>query len=135
MATGQLPFSVTVQGTGDLSSKQYYLMALSTAGRAAAATARGQSVDGVNLSKSTATGNQMELAVLGVTKVAAGDSSAMANAIVYGTRLISSSIGQAVPSTANVGNHIVGYALDNLSTGSTGIIRACLIPNAMSSSA
>lgn len=134
MATDQNNFSITVQGSGDLSAKQYFLMALTTAGQAAAVAARGGMADGVNVSKSTATGNQMELVVQGVTKCAAGDSSGTATAIVYGTKLISSSVGQAVASTIAIGDHTIGWALDNLSTGSTGVIRICFAPNAMSSS-
>jgi len=67
--------------------------------------------------------------ILGVTKVAAGDSSAMAVGILVGTQLEASSIGQAIPSTAGQISHAgCGYALQPLATGSTGIISMFAIP-------
>ena len=91
---------------------------------------RGAKMTGVYQHNSTAqeAGSVM---VTGVTKMAAGDSSAMDNAITAGLRVVASSIGQAVPSTV-AGQHVVGIALEPLTTGSTGIIAVLLTPGAIS---
>ena len=119
-------FDWTLPASGDLSSDQYKLMDASTAGQLRVATARGQRVEGVGLSKSTAAGISHKYRFFGITKVAAGDSSAMENAIQFGTPLISSSKGQAVPSTDNIGDFVIGHALEDLSSDSTGTITAMI---------
>lgn len=128
-------FSLTRRSSGDTSSYQYRLMALSTTNAndgCVLATARGQLVHGVWQNNATAA-EYGKLKVAGVSKVAAGDSSAMETGITEGTLLKASSIGQAVPSTAGTVNPLViGYALEALSTGSTGIIAAMIIPALLS---
>lgn len=128
---------ITRKSSGDTSSYQYRLFALSTtntADGAILATARGQKVDGVWQNNSTAA-EFGKLRVIGVSKVAAGDSSDMETAIAPGTLLKASSIGQAVPSTAGTVNpHAFGFALEALSTGSTGIIAAVVLPALVSTS-
>ncbi len=69
--------------------------------------------------------------VLGVTKMVAGDSSGMANAITLGTRVVASSVGTAVPSTA-AGQHVIGIAYGTLAASATGIIPVALTIGAIS---
>lgn len=71
----------------------------------------------------------------GVSKVAAGDSSAMDTAITEGSLLTVSSVGQAVPATSGSRLYIGGIALEGLTTGSTGIIAATVFPPYVLSSA
>ena len=127
-------FDFTLPANADLSTEQYHLVDFTTDGKLRVATARGQRCHGVVQDKSTASGNASKFRFGGMSKVAAGDSSAMDNAIVFGTPLISSSVGQAVPTTDGLGDFIIGFAFGNLSTGSTGIIPAMLTLAGQSSS-
>ena len=123
----------TVKSSGDMSDHQYKAVQLSTANDADGAivvATRGGLVDGIWKDNSTAaTPGSMQ--VLGFAKVAAGDSSAMPSAITRGTRLVASSVGQAVPSTA-AGQKLIGISYSNLGTGSTGLITAFLTIGAIS---
>lgn len=122
-----------VESSGDVSSDQYKAIQFSTAnddnGFVLTAT-RGGTVDGVLQGNSTLATAE-EVMCYGVSKLAAGDSSAMENAINFGTRVVASSQGQAVPSTG-AGQHLIGISLGTLSTGSTGIIPVLLTVGAIS---
>lgn len=136
--------AITLDSSGDLSSSQYFLTTMSTAsadtagpqtfGRTSIVATRGAFVLGSIQDNSTATGFSTKVAVLGVSKVAAGDTSAMENAITFGTPLISSSVGRAVPSTANIGDYVFGRSLAVLATGATATITVLLTHQGMSSS-
>lgn len=116
-----------LESSGDVSDDQYKAVQFSTTngdnGMILTAT-RGGTVDGVLQGNST-TATSLGVMVYGVSKVVAGDSSAMENAISFGTRLVASSQGHAVPSTG-AGQHLIGISLGTLSTGSTGIIPVLL---------
>lgn len=123
-----------IASSGDMTGNQYKAVALSTAngemGAAVVAT-RGGPVHGVWQDNSTvATAGAIR--VHGVSKILAGDSSGMENAITLGTKLVASSQGHAVPSTA-AGQQLIGIAYGSLSTGSTGIIPVLLTLGAISS--
>lgn len=126
-------FDVTLLSSGDMSSKQFTAVAASTTnavdGCVATAT-RGGAVTGIYQNNST-TAEAGKVRVHGVSKVIAGDSSGMANAITVGGTVVASSKGYAVPSTG-AGQHLIGIALEGLSTGSTGIISVLLTPGAIS---
>lgn len=115
---------LTLKSSGDMSSNQYKAVRASTTnadGGCTVVAARGGLATGVYLDDSTAA-TFGRVARSGIVKMLAGDSSAMDTAITQGLPVVASSQGQAVPSTA-AGQHRIGYALDSLSTGSTGIIR------------
>lgn len=126
MASEEILQSITLPASADLSSNQYELATGTTAAQASVVATRGGNVLGVLQDKSTAAGIAAELGVGGVTKVVAGDSSGMENAIAFMSPLISSSQGRAVPSTQALSNYVWGRALEPLATGSTGIIRALI---------
>lgn len=123
----------SLKSSGDMSSNQYRAVQFSTTNAedgAVLVAARGARVDGVWQDNSTET-TFGKVRLLGVSKVAAGDSSAMENAISLGTSLIASSNGHAVPSTA-ANLPLIGKSLGTLSTGSTGVISVFLTPGARS---
>src|SRR6185369_6193525 len=108
----------------DMSGNQYKAVAASSVnndGGCVVVATRGGKVTGVFLDNSSAQTNG-RVARGGVVKLQAGDSSGMDIAITQGLVVVASSKGQAVPSTGS-GQHRIGFALDSLSTGSTGIIR------------
>lgn len=120
--------SISRKATGDMSSNQYQCVLASSsdaAGEIAVVAVRGGHVTGVVQDKSTAAGLASKVAISGVSKVAAGDSSGMENAITEGAFVMASSLGQAVPTTAAT-LHIFGMALEPLATGTTGIISILL---------
>lgn len=121
MAFEEILSTVTLQADEDLSSKQYFLGALSTDGQFKVATARGQTTFGINQEKSTAAGISTRIGVFGISKVAAGDTSA-GSAIVPGDMLMSSSVGRAVPTTLNIGDLVCGTAVTGLAASVTGTI-------------
>lgn len=122
-----------VLSSGDMTSNQYRAVQLSTTNNADGAiltATRGGAVNGVWQDNSTvATAGAMM--VLGVSKLAAGDSSGGTGAITRGTVLVASSAAQAVPSTG-AGQHVIGYSLGNLSSDSTGTIPVMLTIGAIS---
>lgn len=128
-------FDLTFLSSGDMSSNQFVAVQASTTnavdGCTVVATRGGQAI-GVYQNNSTQS-EAGKVRVHGVTKMIAGDSSGMANAITVGAGVVASSKGYAVPSTAN-GQFLVGIALEGLSTGSTGIISVLLTPGALSTS-
>lgn len=122
-------FDLSLKSSGDMSSNQYRIVKASTTNAVDSATrvaTRGGALTGVWQDNSTAT-TFGKVLVGGVSKVAAGDSSAMENAINAGDYVVASSVGQAVPSTAS-DQHVLGQALESLSTGSTGIIAVLINP-------
>lgn len=121
MAYEEILQSITLAADEDLSSKQYFFVAVSTDGQAKVVATRGATAIGVNQEKSTAAGISTRIGVYGVTKVAAGDTSAGA-AIVAGDQLMSSSVGRAVPTTLNIGDLVIGTALTALAASATGTI-------------
>lgn len=133
MATENVLFDITLVSSGDMSLKQYRAVIASSANAAGGCTVvatRGGAVHGVYQDNST-TSVAGRVRVYGVSKVAAGDSSAMDTAITQGAFLCASSVGQAVPSSANT-SHVFACALESLSTGSTGIIKAIVFPSRLS---
>ena len=126
-------FDFSLQSSGDMSSHQYKAVQASTtnvAGGATVVATRGGAVTGV-LQENATQATPQRVRVTGVTKLQAGDSSAMENAITEGGKVVASSVGQAVPSTG-AGQHLLGIALEGLSTGSTGIIPVLLTIGAIS---
>ena len=123
-----------MQSSGDMTSHQYKAVQLSTTNSALGTivtATRGGPVSGVWQDNSTvATFGAMR--VLGVSKVAAGDSSGGTSAITIGTKLVASSAGQAVPSTAT-GQALIGISYGVLPSASTGIIPVFLTLGALSS--
>lgn len=124
---------ISLLSSGDMSDHQYKAVQASTTnaldGCIVVAT-RGGKVTGVYQDNST-TAEAGDVMVTGVSKVVAGDSSAMENAISAGLPVVASSVGAAVPSTA-AGLHLIGIALEPLATGSTGVIAVLLAPGAIS---
>ena len=119
--------------SGDMSSAQYHAVQASTTNDAEGCiitATRGGKVTGVYQNNSTAS-EAGQVMLTGITKVVAGDSSAMDNGITVGLPVVASSKGRAVPSTA-AGQYLIGIALEPLSTGSTGIIAVALAIGAIS---
>lgn len=134
MAYEEALTSVTFPSSGDLSAAQYLLGRLTTAGTIGPTTARGAPCLGVIQDNSTEALFSTKLGVYGITKVAAGDSSGTDGAITFMTPLMASSVGRAVPSTVNIGDYVIGRALQTLTTGTQGVISMLLTHQAMSSS-
>lgn len=125
--------SFTLRSSGDMSSNQYRAVQASTTNTEDGATrvaTRGGAAIGVWQDNSTEQTHGRIMGT-GITKLAAGDSSAMETAITLGLNVVASSVGQAVPSTG-AGQHLLGKALGTLSTGSTGIIPVLLTIGAIS---
>ena len=128
MTTDLRLFDITLNSSGDNSSDQFKAVVASSATNdqgMALVAARGGRFTGVLQDKSTVAGVASQVRVGGITKMAAGDSSAMETAITQGLPVMCSSVGQAVPSTAATDAKI-GTALETLTTGSTGIIKVLL---------
>lgn len=126
---------LSLQSSGGRSGDQYKaVFATSSAGSSgyAVVAAIGNKLIGVLQENSTEITPQ-RVRVSGVSKVAAGDSSGMETAITQGLAVVASSKGQAVPISSQ-GQSLIGYALESLSTGSTGIIAVLLAVGAKSSS-
>lgn len=134
MAWSQDLGSFSLLSSGDMSTHQYRAVKASTAnaedGAELLAVRGAGPITGVWQDNSTQT-EAGKVRFAGVSKLQAGDSSAMANAITVGSGVVASSVGNAVPSTA-AGQHLIGIALKPLSTGSTGIIPVQLTPGAIS---
>ena len=132
MAYEHVGIDITRKSSGDMSSHQYKLVSFSTTNDGEGcilATVRKQVTHGVWQGPKSTQAEFGKVRVLGVTKVAAGDSSAMDVAITVGMQLEASSNGHAIPSTAGTASHGgCGYALQPLGTGSTGIITIFAIP-------
>ena len=128
MTTDLRLFDITLNSSGDESSNQYKGVIASSAvaagGLAVVATHGGKFI-GVLQDKSTASGIASLVRVAGITKMQAGASSGHEIEITEGLLLVCSSKGDGVPSTS-AGEAIVGMALEQLSTGSTGIIKVLL---------
>lgn len=124
---------ISLLSSGDMSSNQYKAVSASTTNSidgAIVVATRGGRPNGVWQHNST-TAEAGGLLITGVTKMVAGDSSAMENAIAAGDPVVASSNGHAVPSTG-AGQPLLGLALEALSTGSTGIISVQLAIGAIS---
>ena len=126
--------SFSLLSSGDMSTHQYRAVKASTAndveGAVLLAVRGAGPITGVWQDNSTQT-EAGKVRYAGVSKLQAGDSSAMANAITVGGSVVASSVGNAVPSTA-AGQHLIGIALEALSTGSTGNIAVLQTPGAIS---
>lgn len=122
----------TLESTGDSTGDQYKIVVATSSGGyspgLAVVATRGGPWTGVLQEYSTEVGARRIMS-LGISKVQAGDSSAMATGITIGSEVVASSQGQAVPSSSD-GMDMVGIALESLSTGSTGIISVMLTPGA-----
>lgn len=131
MAFGIPVLDISLASSGGSSGNQYKaVVATSSAanGGYAVVGTRGAKVTGV-LQENSTQATDHRIRVIGVTKVAAGDSSGAPTAITEGGLLQSNAQGQAVASTGNPGEHVFGYALDALGTTSTGIISAIVFPS------
>ena len=134
MAYEEALISVTFPSSGDLSSAQYLFGRLTTAGTLGPTTARGAAALGIIQDNSTQANFSTKLGVYGISKVAAGDSSGTDGTITFMTPLMASSVGRAVPTTLNIGDHVLGYALQALTTGTQGVISMLIRPTGPSSS-
>ena len=123
MATQVTGIVTSLLSSGQAASAQYKcIVATSSAsdGGFAVVAVRGAKLSGI-LQDNTTEAVSMAVMHTGVAKVAAGDSSAMPTAITQGVRVVASSNGQAVGSTA-AGQFLIGIARESLATGSTGFI-------------
>lgn len=140
MAYEELLQCVTMASSGDLSASQYKLVAPSSASavggmpRTSIVSTRGAFALGVLQDNTTQTGASVRVAVYGITKVLAGDSSGMDNAITFGTPIMASSVGRAVPTTLDIGTYVIGRGMGQLATGGNAIIPMLLTHQGMSSS-
>ena len=128
MTTDLRLFDITLNSSGDESSNQYKGVIASSAvaaGGLAVVATHGGTFIGVLQDKSTASGIASLVRVAGITKMQAGASSGHEIEITEGLLLVCSSKGDGVPSSS-AGEAIVGMALEQLSTGSTGIIKVLL---------
>ena len=128
MTTDLRLFDITLNSSGDESSNQYKAVNASSAvaaGGLAVVATHGGTLIGVLQDKSTASGIASLVRVAGITKMQAGASSGHEIEITEGLLLVCSSNGDGVPSS-EAGEAIVGMALEQLSTGSTGIIKVLL---------
>lgn len=133
MATENPGRTFTLLSSGDMSANQFKLVQASTTNAidgAIVVATRGGAHVGVYQDNSTQS-EAGRIMFTGITKMVAGDSSAMENAISPGDRVVASSVGAAVPSTG-AGQHLAGVSLDPLTTGSTGIISVLLTVGAIS---
>lgn len=134
MATENPGQTLTLLSSGDMSSNQFKAVQASTTNAidgCIVVAVRGAAPTGVYQDNSTAAeGGRVMFS--GITKMQAGDSTGMVNAITPNTRVVASSNGEAVPSTG-AGLHLLGISLDSLSTGSTGVVSVMLTIGAISS--
>ena len=103
MAYENMPETITVPASADLSSHQYKLMTVNSSGLAALGTASTLIV-GVLQNKPTAAGEASSLCWAGVSKVKA------AGVITAGARVTSDANGLAVAATS-AGDAVIGVAL------------------------
>lgn len=104
----EIPFAKlgTLTASADLRTHQYKFAKVSGAGTATVAAASTDAVVGVIQNKPN-TGEEVELTVLGVTKVVAGA------AVAAGAEVMSDASGRAITAAAAAGaNRVLGYALD-----------------------
>lgn len=123
MAIETVGLTHSLLSSGGSTGDQYKaIVATSSASSRGYATVavRGGKLTGILMGNSTQAVYQ-KYQYAGIAKVAAGDSSGMDTAITEGIKVVASSKGQAVPSTA-INLSLIGIALTNLATGSTGII-------------
>lgn len=106
MATEEQLQSITLEASGDLSTKQYHFMVIDSSGQIAAAGA-GAAIDGVLQDEPDAAGIASQVGFSGVTKVNA------AEAIVAGDDITPDSAGKAV--VAATGDVIAGKATSGAS--------------------
>ena len=131
MAYEEILQSITFPSSGDMSANQYFIVRVSTAGQVGPTSARGAAGIGPLQDNSTATAFSVKIAAYGVSKVAAGDSSAGA-LIAFWDALVATSAGRAVTSTGT-GLHVIGRALTTLSSGVTGVISMLITQEGLSS--
>jgi hypothetical protein len=128
MTTDLRLFDVTFDATGDNTSNQYkavFATSSDASGEVAVVATHGGKFVGVLQDKSTAAGIASLVRVAGITKMQAGASSGMEIEITEGLPLVCSSVGDAVPSSS-AGEAVIGMSLEQLTTGSTGIIKVLL---------
>lgn len=127
MATENPGRTHTLLSSGDMSGNQFKAVQASTTNAvdgAIVVATRGAAPTGIYQDNSTQS-EAGRVMFTGISKMQAGDSSAMENAIAPNDRVVASSAGAAVPSTG-AGQHLLGISLDALSTGSTGVISVLL---------
>lgn len=139
MATYHPVLEISLLSSGGSTTDQYkavFATSSASAGGYAVVGTRGKRATGV-LQENSTEATRQRVMVLGVTKVAAGDSSSAPVAIAEGALVLASSKGQAVASTSTgdaSGDWALGYALDALAAASTGIIRMMVFPFPLTSS-
>lgn len=121
MAVRESPLCLTLPVSGDMTSNQYKVVTASTAGQATLVTTAGADAVGVLQDKSTAAGISAEIQFAGVGMLDAGNSTTAAIAVM--TNLMASTAGIAIPATTT-GVFVVAQALEALSSGSSGVIKA-----------
>ena len=130
MAYENFGIDINARSSGDTSANQYHLMVLSTTYTADGCVLATTAVDmgtGIWQNNSTQAENG-KLRVVGVTKAVVTVASA---AVAPGTRLQAStgSAGHLTVYSLATGHKAVGFALEALSTGSTGIISIFMLPS------
>lgn len=106
--------AISVPASGDLSSDQYKFVVINSSGQLAVVSAAGGDADGVLADKPSAAGRAGKLVYGGKTKVLYGGS------VTAGEKLQSNASGQAI--TAALGDHVLGKALVDGSSGDVGEI-------------
>lgn len=111
--------TISLPAAADLSTRQFHIVSIDTAGRAALAGGSVAAVIGVLQNKPSGTAHAAQVAIGGVSKLVAGGS------VAAGDLIKSDANGFGVVTTTT-GNTVVGRALSSEATGS-GLVFECLI--------
>jgi hypothetical protein len=111
--------NITLPASGDLSTKQYYIVAVNSSGQAAVC-GDGAMAAGVLQNKPSAAGRSSTVAVSGITKVIA------AGIIAPGAKIASDNAGKAT--TATTGEYVIGIALNTANTAASDVFPILLLP-------
>lgn len=108
---------VTFPAGADLSAKQYHLVEMASDGEVTAANAAADNIVGVLQNKPAAAARAANVAINGITKVAAS-STAAGGGFARGTALVSNAAGKVVEFDGSSPSHyIIGRSLTTVSTG------------------
>lgn len=124
MAYTESPLYLTLPSSGDLSSHQYKIFDISTAGQTELVTTADAVAIGILHGNTTAAGVGVPLQFAGISPVACGTTATAA--INPGDLISASTAGIGLPA-AGTSVFIVGEALEALSSGSSGVIACKLI--------
>lgn len=125
MAREEKGIDITVNASGDLSTKQYYFVDVNSSGLAAVVAAAGARAVGVLQNKPDASGRAGTVRIFGVTKVIAGgsitagdsiasDANGKAGAVTKGKVNTSDAGASADPV---IGSYVMGVALADAASG------------------